>query len=185
MAPPITGMPSSADGEVTGRWFLRTTLATTVRAGSVPALTGGRTLPERSGRSTTEDVMKPILLLSAVAAIAGASTVATNGTSGERPVARIGRAELEAVPGASTYEVIEALRQTWLRDADAGRVMPAVLIEKRCPEVSCLRWLDAELVHEIRYVPSGGTDTWPAAGRGALVVTLRTREPQTTAAVSP
>lgn len=80
-----------------------------------------------------------------------------------------------ARPGiSSTLDAVEQLRPNWLRSR--GGQQPVVHIESRCPH-TCLRWVESDLVEEVRYVgPVAAAVRWGKQyPEGVLVVTLRQR----------
>ena len=116
-----------------------------------------------------------MLLSTAVATILSASLLFAGYASNEHTLAAISQAELTIERTANAYEAIHTLRPHWLGEDKSESELPAVFIEMRCTETSCLRWLESDQVEEVRYVLADGSQTdWPPANdHGAIVVTLR------------
>ena len=125
--------------------------------------------------------MRSTMLLSTVAAmIVSAGVVVAGAGSDTRVLPAIERTELEFQQSKNVYEAIHALRHDWLVRGEGQRESPAVFIAMPCTKVNCLRWLESDLVEEIRYLsPYEPGSGWPPTNdNGSIVVTLRTRELQ-------
>jgi len=121
--------------------------------------------------------MRSIMLLSTTAAMIVSVGVVVAGAGSDTTLPAIERAELEFQRSKNVYEAIHALRHDWLVQGQDSRGVPAVFIAMRCTEVTCLRWLEADRVEEVRYlIPYRPVSGWPPTNdNGSIVVTLRTR----------
>ena len=96
--------------------------------------------------------------------------------SGYGPITRV---DLEQPSIANVYDAVHELRHEWLVPDSVGSfgIRPTVYIEMGCCAITCLRFLESDLVEEIRYLDQHSTEqlgprTEPG---GAIVITLRTR----------
>ncbi|MEJ2240441.1 MAG: hypothetical protein P8X82_19290 [Gemmatimonadales bacterium] len=92
----------------------------------------------------------------------------------------ITRTDLAQATTENAYDIVSRLRPDWITQGsmERSREHPAVYVEIPCNEVSCLRWLKADQIEEVRFLaPDDAGDERPRPhGSGAIMVTLRTRE---------